>query len=267
MSQKKNAKMTNKTKKTPQKLETSTLIMVIIAGAVVLYLVGMMFWQLIDSNLNSVTGGTGSKPANSSSKPTVSISTSNNTADLDLQVADGLVVTSLAKYTGIYMEDGSDETVSGVLMAVLENQSKEALQYAEITLTYGDSMQAEFTVTNLPAGEKVVLLEKDRLQYRNEVPAATAAKNVVFVPEFTMHKDTIQVSGLQGMLNVKNISDKDITGDIYVYYKNSAADLLYGGITYRTKVAGGLKAGEIRQINAGHYNPKGSAIVMVTCGE
>ena len=49
-----------------------------------------------------------------------------------------------------------------------------------------------------------------------------------------------------------------------MYYKNSATDLLYGGITYRSKVSGGLKAGEIRQITAGHYNPKSSSIVMVT---
>jgi hypothetical protein len=52
-----------------------------------------------------------------------------------------------------------------------------------------------------------------------------------------------------------------------VYYKNSTADLLYGGITYRAKVRAGLKAGEIRQINAGHFNPESSVIVMITCGE
>ncbi len=228
--------------------------LVVATGAAMLVVVGLLIAGAVGSN----------KPTGNSSKPTVSVSTNSGTADLELTVAEDITITSLAKYTGIFMEDGSDEVVSGVLMAVLENDSDQGLQYAEITLTYADGTKAEFTVTNLPAGEKVVLLEKNRMQYRSEVPKSAEAKNTVFVEEFTMHEDAIQVSGLQGMLNVKNISGKDISGDIYVYYKNSATDLLYGGITYRSKVSGGLKSGEIRQITAGHYNPKGSSIVMVT---
>jgi hypothetical protein len=227
------------------------------AGVALLVIVGMLIATLV-GNHNSANS------ANGSSKPTVSVSTNSGTADLNLTVAEGVTIESIAKYTGIYMEDGTDEVVSGVMMLILNNDSDKDLQYAEITLTYEDGTKAEFTVTNLPDGQKVVLLEKNRLQYRTDKPKTAEAKNTVFVDAFTMHIDTIQISGLQGMLNVKNISGKDISGDIYVYYKNSATDLLYGGITYRSKVSGGLKAGEIRQITAGHYNPKSSSIVMVT---
>jgi hypothetical protein len=229
--------------------------MVIIAGAVVLYLVGMMFWLLLGSPVNHNDHSSG-KPASSQI-----------TSDMEMNLGNNLVITALTKYAGIYLEDGSDTPVSDVLTAVLENRSKEALQYADIIVTYSDGTQANFTVTNLPAGGKIALQEINRRPYRNDVPSAAVSRNTVFMPEFTMYRETFKVSGLPGMLNVKNISDKDVEGDIYVYYKNSTADLLYGGITYRAKVRAGLKAGEIRQINAGHFNPESSVIVMITCGE
>ena len=68
------------------------------------------------------------------------------------------------------------------------------------------------------------------------------------------------------MLNVTNISDEDITGDVVVYYKNASADMLYGGITYRVTISGGIKAGEIRQVVAGHFSDSGSRIMFATVG-
>ena len=66
---------------------------------------------------------------------------------------------------------------------------------------------------------------------------------------------------------VCGVSGADIPGDIYVYYKNSASDLLYGGITYRVAVKGGLAAGKSTQVIAGHYVSGGSRIVSVDCGD
>ena len=73
-----------------------------------------------------------------------------------------LTILNIGNYTGVYMEDGSDEVLSGVMMIVLENNSEKDLQLARIYITYSDET-AEFEVTNLPAGEKAVLLEKNRL--------------------------------------------------------------------------------------------------------
>jgi hypothetical protein len=64
-------------------------------------------------------------------------------------------------------------------------------------------------------------------------------------------------------MNVKNISDSDIEGNIYVYYKYKTQDLFYGGITFRVTVEGGLKAGEIRQLMTSHFNPDTCQVVMV----
>ena len=47
------------------------------------------------------------------------------------------------------------------------------------------------------------------------------------------------------------------------HYKNKIGDTYYGGIAYRVKVEGGLKAGEIRQVMTSHYNPDNCSIVAI----
>jgi len=67
-------------------------------------------------------------------------------------------------------------------------------------------------------------------------------------------------------LNVKNISGADIGEDIYIYYKYTFGISLYGGITFRTKVQGGLKADELKQVMTSHFNPDTCVIVDVEYG-
>ena len=167
----------------------------------------------------------------------------------------------------MYMEDGTDEAVTDVMMIVLENTSEEDLQLARISIEYED-FTAEFEVTSLPAGERVVALEKNRHPETSGDYLSIQTKNVVFFQKkMNLQEDRIKIEGANGTLEVTNISGEDIVGDIYVYYKNSARDLLYGGITYRVAVRGGLKAGESSMVIAGHYTPNNCRLVLVDCGD
>lgn len=178
-------------------------------------------------------------------------------------LGDGLVIIRADRFSGVYVEDGSDEVVRDILMIVLENRSQEALQYARIKLDYTDA-QANFEVTNLPAGKKVVLLEKNRMPWPDEQPLDAYVESRAIVEAFPMHEDVFQITTADGMINVKNISGKDISGDIFVYYKNVGGDLYYGGITYRVRIEDGLKAGEIAQLMTAHYFEDASEILMVS---
>ncbi len=180
-----------------------------------------------------------------------------------MDLGQGLVITHIAPYTGSYMEDGTNEVISDVLMVILENNSEEDLQYARILLDYGQTT-AEFPVTNIPAGARVVLLEKSRMPFASDDPDQARVADVLFMEQMPMYPELYEISGEKGSLTVKNISDQPITGDIYVYYKNSAQDIFYGGITYRAKIEGGLLPGETKQTIAAHYNPTGSTILMVS---
>lgn len=175
----------------------------------------------------------------------------------------GLEIVDAGSYTGLYMEDGADEIVSGVMMIVVRNSGESDMQLAKITaLCNGEELH--FTLTNLSVGAQAVVLEQDRKTASGEaISSAILETQVLFQEPMSLLEDRIQISGLDGMLNVENISDSDIAGDIYIYYKYAAQDAFYGGITFRVCVEGGLAAGELRQIPAGHYSPAGCVIVQV----
>ena len=184
-----------------------------------------------------------------------------------MELSDGLVIHYISSYAGSYMEDGTNEPVADVMMIILENTSEQDLQLARISIEY-EGFTAEFEVTNLPAGEKVVALEKNRHPEASGDYLSIQTKNVLFFPEpMGLEEERIEIKGRNGTLEVTNISGEDIPGDIYIYYKNSAADLLYGGITYRVPVRGGLKAGESTTVIAGHYTPDNSRLLLVDCGD
>lgn len=181
-------------------------------------------------------------------------------------LGDGIFITGVGRYNGAYMEDGSNDIVTDVLMITVENRSDRTLRYGEIVLS-GRKGAATFTVTTLPPKGKAVLLEKTRMEYRSADSFAEKTLNnrVFFDTEPTVCDDKIKLGVLDGKLNVTNLTDARLDGDITIYYKNYRDGYYYGGITYRATVEGGLDAGEVRQINAAHYSVKGSTVMFVTC--
>ena len=160
------------------------------------------------------------------------------------------------------MEDGSDEIVTNVLMVILKNEGQTALQLARINLEYSD-FTANFEATNVPAGESVVLLEKNRHEYVSDNYLRATAENVVFFQKpMSLQEDKVKLTGAKGSIEVENLTDENL-GEIYIYYKNSAVDLFYGGITYRARVEGGLKAGQKTTVMTNHYNPNSCTIIDV----
>lgn len=186
-----------------------------------------------------------------------------------INVGSGLRIVDIGAYTGMYMEDGSNEIVSGVLMCIVTNEGDRAVEYAQLQLHDGEK-DIPFTLTALLPGRSVVLLATDRTAHDNSATyTATMAQSVAFFSyEPSLQADRLQIQGLDGGMNITNISKEDITGDVVVYYKNAASDgLLYGGITYRTRISGGIKAGELKQGMTDHFRVNGSEVLFVTVAE
>lgn len=184
-----------------------------------------------------------------------------------MNLGNELFVAEVGNYSGKYVEDGSDENVSDVLMMKILNRGEEAIEYAVIELQVGEK-SAEFSVSALMPGAEAILLEKNRMPYDAETDYTKAAVNCLnfarYQYDLTLQKEKLNIQILDGGVNVTNISEEDIAEDITIYYKNKEDEVFLGGITYRISFEGGIKSGEIRQKMANHLSKNESEILFVT---
>ncbi len=190
-------------------------------------------------------------------------------SDLNIQkftpvsVYEGLQITSMGDYSGLFLEDGTDEVVTSVMMIVLENTSDKDLQLARVKAVYSD-FTAEFEATNIPAGESVVLLEKNRRKSVDVSFKELLAEDVVFFQEnMSLMEETFKVKSGEGFVELENISSEDVQGVTYIYYKNTAGDTLYGGITYRAKIEETIPVGKSVRVLTNHFTEKNTEIMQI----
>ena len=105
------------------------------------------------------------------------------------------------------------------------------------------------------------------MEYRDDVDymslSAKCENLALFDRELSLHEDKLKIQTLDGALNITNVSGADIQQDIVLCYKGWQNGMYYGGIAYRIKLEGGLKAGELRQVMANHFMEPGSKMVFV----
>ena len=184
-----------------------------------------------------------------------------------LDLGSGILITDYIRYTGPFLEDRSDDFVSDVLAIQVTNTGEEYIQTMDILLNDGET-EARFSLSTLFPGETVIVPELNRMPFADapEFTEFSTESVALFDDPPGMCTDRIAIQCLDGVMNITNISSEDITEDIFVYYKNYIDGVYCGGITYRLRLTGGLKAGEIRQGSAAHFDRENSRIVFVTCG-
>lgn len=236
-------------------------ILVVVAILVILLVVVALTTFIKPKNTDGAVTTTTTTPT-TAPDPTFSTQANEEIVGQTAFLGNNLYITKIGKYSGAYMEDGSNEYVSDVMMAILENQGENDLQLARIELVYAD-FTANFEVTNLPAGESVVLLEKNRHAYVSDSYLQANINSETFYAEpMNLKEEQVKVTGGKREITVENISDETL-GKIFVYYKSCAADQLYGGTTYRVSVEAGLEPGTSTTIHTGHYYETASTIVLV----
>lgn len=175
----------------------------------------------------------------------------------------GLEIKGISKYAGLFVEDGTDETVSNVCAVTVRNSAEKTVQYAHLTLTIGEGTY-EFDVTTLPPNAEVQLLELSRQPMPESTDGYTALVTMyaAFDAEPGMNADALEITTQDTAITIKNITDQDV-GQIYVYYKVAYGELYLGGITYRVGV-GSLAAGESTTCYAGHYSTEYCKLMFAT---
>ena len=182
--------------------------------------------------------------------------------DGEMMIGNGLTIEKTGKYTGKYMEDGTDDEVEDVMFIVLKNNSSRDLQYADVKL-YKENEEFLFTASNIPSGDSVMLLEKNRKSAEKKITSAKSESVVFFNNNMSLQKSLFKIQELDGAVNLINISGKDISEDVYLYYKSGGDGLYMGGITYLAKVMGGIKKDEVKQLSTKHFATSSSEIVNI----
>lgn len=208
--------------------------------------------------------GSGSKTdKNSSSKDTTKNNEGSKSMSLPYTIAStGMKIKSIGKYSGEFVEDGSDKKISNVLSIVVTNTSNKDLQYGEIKLKVNGDKTATFKLTNIPAGKSVLALESNSMKYSSSASYKYADATYANVDSMPMNSNKVKVSTSDSKVTIKNTSGKDL-GTVYVYYKNLDKSGAYlGGITYRVKFDN-VKKGDTLSQNTKHFSKSNSKIVMV----
>lgn len=210
----------------------------------------------------------GNVPAGSAGNNSGSIESADNsdkqeTISLPYSIpGTSLVLENVASYDGIYLEDGSDVSVSGVAAAILKNEGSTPLEYVDVTLQ-GNNSTLEFIGSDIQAGATIVIQEANKASYQSDTWTNCTAETAE-IAELEMSEDSVSVKENEdGSLTVTNLTAEAIPC-VRVFYKFYMSDenAWVGGITYTAKLTG-LGAGASQTVTPSHYAVGSSQVVMV----
>lgn len=169
----------------------------------------------------------------------------------------GIIVDSWLKVISIGEVDGK-------LSVLVRNTADFDVQYAVLSVVC-DGEALTFPMSTLTAGSNAVLkCEADaKFQQKAQYYSWKISDKVIFEDKLSLYPEIFEIEGADGILSVKNISDENIDGDIYVYYKNVTDGIYTEGTTYRVHIEG-LRKGEKTQVMAEHYQKDVSKVLFVT---
>lgn len=165
----------------------------------------------------------------------------------------------LVRYEGPFWEDDSEAEVADTAALLIENTGG-YLSEGAVILEWEDARMV-FELYDLPPGEKVLVLEKDRQRFRRGNPSGCYGWEMEAYPEnpgFVLAQDA------GGMcISVINCTDIVVPA-VQICYKSRdpGSGIFIGGISYRTEVLD-LLPGERRHITPYHYASGSSQIVQV----
>lgn len=175
-----------------------------------------------------------------------------------------LVAERLASYEGPYVEDGSNEEVTGVAALVLHNRGEKTVISAKVTLRQGEHAMT-FLAQTIPPGDRVLVLETDRQLYSAARFYSCSAEafeeeGILLAPE------DLQVTvSRMNCITITNRTDRLLT-DVCLEHKGwlDEPGICVGGITYVTRV-GELSPGQTVSVFVDHFAEGYSRIVRITC--
>lgn len=160
----------------------------------------------------------------------------------------------ISRFTGKFVEDGSDRQVSDVAAILVANFTGKFVDLATVTYQVGDRT-ATFKVTGLAHGEQAWVLEQNAMQIGPEDELVFDDCVISYHPDPVLSTQDLAVSRSGHALTLINTTDKTLV-NVCVYYKNRMDDgSLLGGITYHM-VFEDLAPGETATLSRDHFTDR-----------
>lgn len=177
---------------------------------------------------------------------------------------NSIAVIDAFKYSGTFVESGTNSETQNVAAITVVNTSDKTLQYMKIVEKFPDGTEYSYVLTTLPPNTVCTVQENSGAEFISPDSAQWSGSEFVFFEsEPSLYRDEIKITGSVSILNIENISSNNIEDNVVVYYKNCKDGALLGGITYRVTFEGGISPDEIKQSMANHYSPDDSLIMFV----
>lgn len=184
--------------------------------------------------------------------------------EFPLTVSEDIKIENAFLYNGEFPEDASFSKAEDVFALKVKNTSDKDIQLVRIYVVT-DQNEYFFEITTLPAGRVLTVLEKSAqsITESEKIVEIKEENKVFFENKLSLHTSEFKIATMDKVFNIENISDTDISSDVYVYFKRVDANGDYfGGITFRLN-AGKLKADEFKQIPAPHFIKENSEVLFV----
>lgn len=185
-------------------------------------------------------------------------------SEFPFTVGDKLSVSNIFPYSGEFVEDGSDREIENICAIRVRNDSGSALQYVSLCFKT-DEGDIFFDFTSLPEGGVVTVLAKNAQAYRPDIIVSdvSSEKFIEFAQEPSLHSEMFDLSVQNGVLRIRNISSDKAASNVYVYYKSTDENGLFGGITYRINL-GDIPVGKFKQFFPPHFSENTSKVMYIT---
>lgn len=173
-----------------------------------------------------------------------------------------LVLERVVAYDGPFVEDGTNREVFGVTAIVLRNAGVNGVVQAKVTLQQQERV-LYFETNTLPPGQTVLVIEKNKSEYIQEIFISCDAEQTVSDTQWWLKNPPLLEPVGMGSLNVYNPYDVPLD-NLWLYYKTYQPDpgLYLGGITYKVGIRR-LDPGQSLQINPPNYANGYSRIVRI----
>lgn len=142
-----------------------------------------------------------------------------------------LEIESFFCYTGMNPDDENIESKNIAAISLI-NRSGEYLDEARITLALTSGAEANFVVTDLPAGKCAMAFCVDSTAATELTGCTEVRCEASFDPDASMQTDRVAVSVEAMTVTVKNLTGSDIP-ELVIYCRCPLGDDYFGGITYQ----------------------------------